>query len=155
MNRVLFDFFDKLLTFPIFRLFKPLYKKYEKFWVYCFLGFCSTIINIFFYSFFTSILSIDKLIGNILAWLVGGVLSFAIYRYLYFDKTNNSFINELIKFYTGRLVSLLVEELSVFIFIVKLCYNDILIKVLTKIVTAIFNYFFSKLIVFTTRKKAA
>lgn len=52
------------------------------------------------------------------------------------------------KFYGGRLFTLGVEELMLFVFVTKLQINAVLIKLIAQVVVVILNFVISKLFVF-------
>lgn len=141
-----FAFFDWVVSLPIIRIVKPLYEWKRAFWIYCFLGFISTVSNyiltIVFANYFNGTVS------NVLAWIISTFISFILFRYFYFDRTENSFINELFKFASARLFTLGVETLSIFVFVDKLGFDIKIVKAILVFVTAVLNYFISKLFVF-------
>jgi len=150
-NKPQFAIFDWIVSLPIIRIVKPLYEWKKAFWIYCFLGFVSTVCNYVFTVLFTETLHIYGSVANIISWLLSTLISFVLFRYFYFDRTENSFINELLKFASARLFTLGVEELSILVFVDLLGMDIKIIKLILIPVTAILNYFISKLFVF--RKK--
>lgn len=146
-----FAIFDWIVSLPVIRILKPLYEWKRAFWIYCFLGFVSTVSNFVLYWLFTDKLGIVATVANAMAWILSTFLSFLMFRYLYFDRTDNSFISELIKFTSGRIFTFAVEELVIFIFVQKLGINDMVIKVILIAVTAALNYLISKLFVFKNK----
>ncbi|MBQ9464180.1 MAG: GtrA family protein, partial [Lachnospiraceae bacterium] len=59
-----------------------------------------------------------------------------------------AFLGQMAKFYGGRVFTLIVEEAILFVFITKLGFNSVLIKVIAQVVIVILNYLISKLLVF-------
>ena len=59
---------------------------------------------------------------------------------------------EIINFFGGRLFTLVVEEVILLIFINKLHFNSILVKVAAQFVVVVLNYIISKLIVFREKE---
>ncbi len=147
-----FAIFDWIVSLPVIRILKPLYEWKRAFWIYCFLGFLSTVINYIFAIVFTSVLPFPAFVANLLAWLLQTLISFVLFRYLYFDRTDNSFINELVKFASGRVFTLGVETLTVFVCVDKLGFDIKIIKAILIPVTAILNYFNTKLFVFKNKQ---
>lgn len=147
-----FAVFDWIVSLPVIRILKPLYEWKRAFWIYCFLGFLSTAINYVMTIFLTPMLPIPATFSNLLAWIISTFISFVLFRYFYFDRTNNSFINELLKFASARIFTLGVETLTVFIFVDKLGLDIRIIKAVLIPVTAILNYFISKLFVFRNKE---
>ena len=147
-----FAIFDWIVSLPIIRIVKPLYEWKKAFWIYCFLGLLSTISNYLFAIIFTDKLNLLGTVANILAWVLSTLISFVLFRYFYFDRTNNSFINELIKFASARIFTLGVETLSVLVFVDILHIDMKIVKAVLIPVTAILNYFISKLFVFKNKE---
>ena len=147
-----FAIFDWIMNLPVIRIFKPLYEWKKAFWIYCFLGFSSTICNYIFTIVFTETFHIMGTVSNVLAWLLSTFISFVLFRYFYFDRTNNSFINELMKFASGRIFTLVVETLTVYVFCDYMGIDIKIIKAILIPVTAILNYFISKLFVFKNKE---
>ncbi len=147
-----FAIFDWIVSLPVIRILKPLYEWKKSFWIYCFLGFLSTGSNYVMAILFAEKLNMLGSVANIVAWILSTIFAFVMFRYLYFDRTNNSFINELLKFASARLFTLGFETLVVFIFVDKLGFDIKIIKAVLIPVTAILNYFISKLFVFKNKK---
>lgn len=148
-----FKIFDDIVSLPIIRIIKPIYEWKRSFWIYCFLGFISTISNYIFAIIFTDKFNIYASIANIMAWIISTFISFILFRYLYFDRTDNSFVNELIKFASARIFTLFVEEISIAVFVDILKLDMKLIKAILIPVTAILNYFISKKFVFNNKNQ--
>ena len=153
-NKPQFAIFDMIVDLPIIRIIKPIYEWKKAFWIYCFLGFVSTVSNYLFTILFTETFHIYGTIANIIAWLLSTLISFLLFRYFYFDRTNNSFINELVKFASARIFTLGVETVSILVFVDMLGFDIKIIKAILIPVTAILNYFISKLFVFKNKDNA-
>lgn len=147
-----FAIFDWIVSLPVIRILKPLYEWKRSFWIYCFLGFISVVCNYLFTIIITDSFKLYGSVANIIAWLLSTFISFILFRYLFFDRTNNSFINELLKFASARLFTLAVETLTIFIFVDNLNFDLKIIKAILIPVTALLNYLISKLFVFKDKK---
>ena len=55
------------------------------------------------------------------------------------------FLKQMASFCSGRIVTLIIEEVILFIFITCLHYNSMVIKVIAQVVVVILNYVISKL----------
>ena len=147
-----FAIFDWIVSLPVIRILKPLYEWKRAFWIYCFLGFVSTVCNYVFTIILAEKLLLSGTVANVTAWILSTLISFVLFRYLYFDRTDNSFINELIKFASARIFTLGVETVSVLVFVDLLHMDLKIVKAILIPVTAILNYFISKLFVFKNKK---
>ncbi len=152
-NKPQFAVFDWIVSLPIIRIVKPLYEWKKAFWIYCFLGFISTVSNYIFTIVFTETFKMYGTLANILAWVLSTLISFILFRYFYFDRTNNSFINELLKFASARIFTLGVETVSVLLFVDVLGFDIKIVKLILIPVTAILNYFISKIFVFKNKEE--
>ena len=61
---------------------------------------------------------------------------------------------EIGKFFGGRLATLGVEELILFVFISLMHWNSILVKLIAQVVIVILNYIISKIFVFKEKSKS-
>ena len=148
-----FAIFDWVVSLPVIRIVKPLYEWKKAFWIYCFLGMISVVCNYIFTIFLAESFHLYGTVSNVLAWILSTLISFVLFRYFYFDRTNNTFINELIKFASARIFTLGVESLSILLFVDVLKFDIKIIKLILIPVTAILNYFISKIFVFKNRKE--
>ena len=153
-NKPQFAIFDKIVSLPVIRIVKPLYEWKKAFWIYCFLGFISVVTNFAITIVLVKTFNLYGTVANILAWLASVMISFVLFRYFYFDRTNNSFLNELIKFASARIFTLGVETLSVFVFVDLLKIDIRIIKAILIPVTAILNYFISMIFVFKNKEES-
>ena len=139
--------FDWIMSLPVIRIFAPIYEWNRGFWIYCFLGFMSVVADFVTSAIIKPFISSATLITAI-AFAVSTLASFVMFRYLYFDRTNNTFINELLKFIPTRLFTFFFGEIVMFVFVDTLEFDFWMIKVILIPVTAILNYFTSKIFVF-------
>ena len=63
-------------------------------------------------------------------------------------STAADFIKEITSFIGGRVATLVIEELILFIFITNLGMNSMLVKIVAQVIVIVLNYVISKLIVF-------
>ena len=147
-----FAIFDKIVSLPLIRIIKPIYEWKKAFWIYCFLGFVSTVSNYAFTILLSRTFHLYGSVANVLSWILSTLISFVLYRNFYFDRTDNSFFNELVKFASGRGFTLLVEEVSILICVDFMGLDIRIIKLILIPVTAGLNFLISKFFVF--KKKA-
>ncbi len=148
-----FAIFDWVVSLPIIRIVKPLYEWKKAFWIYCFLGMISTVSNYIFTIVLSRNFNLYGSVANVIAWMMSTLISFLLFRYFYFDRTNNSFFNELVKFASARIFTLGVESVSILLFVDVLHFDIRIIKLILIPVTAILNYFISKIFVFKNKEE--
>lgn len=148
MNR---DIFDKIMVLPGIRVFEPFYRKNKEMLLYLFFGFLSFVMSISTYALFNKVFNINELLANIFSWIITVMFAFFTNRIWVFDSQTESmaeFVKQMSSFYWGRIVTLVIEEIILFVFITVLGMNSILIKVIAQVVVIVLNYIISKLFVF-------
>ena len=114
-------------------------------------GFLTFMVSMFIYTLFSEILKINVLVSNVLTWLIAVYFAFAINKKFVFES-NKKVTGELIQFYGGRIVTLFVEQAILYIFIIRLSFDNLIIKLIAQVVIIILNYIISKFIVFKKEK---
>ena len=150
------DIFDRIMALPGLRIFEPFYKKYKEILLYLFFGALCTVVSIGSYAALNVGLGVNELIANVISWICAVTFAFFTNRVWVFDAQTEgagAFLGQMAKFYGGRVFTLIVEEAILFVFITKMGFNSVLIKVIAQVVVVILNYLISKLLVF--RKRAS
>lgn len=145
------DIFDKIMCVSFLKWANPFYVKYKKVLLYLFFGFITFCINIVVFAGFNKVLGINELVSNVFAWIIAVSLAYITSKIWIFESTNMGImpiIKEVFTFFAGRIGTLLVEEIILFIFITQLGMNSIGIKLISQIIVVILNYIISKVIVF-------
>ena len=148
------DIFDKIMSLPLLRVFQPLYNKYRGPLLYLFFGGVTTLINIGAFWIICSFFGINELVSNVLAWIVSFVFAFVVNRGWVFEaKTEDKkeSARQFTTFLGGRLFTLACEELIIYVFITRLGWLALPVKIFAQVVVVVLNYIISKIIVF--RKK--
>ncbi len=133
-----------------------IYKKYKGIINYLFFGVCTTLVNIVTYYIFSHILKASVIGSTIIAWILAVLFAYVTNRKWVFNsnaKVIKEVINELIAFFACRLLTGFLDIILMWIFVEKLLFNDILIKILSNLIVIILNYIFSKVLIFTNNKK--
>lgn len=129
-----------------------IYMKYKEKILYLIFGVLTTFISLLTYYILTfTILNVDNSlelqIANIISWITGILFAYFTNREYVFNS-NNKNIKEFIKFILSRIFTLLLDMLIMYVFVTKLKYNNIIIKLVSQVVVIVTNYILSKLIVF-------
>ena len=130
------DIFDRLMTLPGLRLLEPFYKKHKAVLLYLFFGGLTTVISI-----------------ALQAAVLFAFLTNRVWVFRAPTKTTGEFLRQMASFYGGRVVTLLIEEAMLAVFITWLGFSDMPVKITAQIVVIVLNYFISKLFIF--KKKNA
>ena len=134
---------------------KDLFNKHREIIMYIIFGVLTTVVSIFSFWFFATYLKMNVLIANIISWICA--VSFAYFTNSRFVFTKGedfkTRFKEMIMFFSGRLATLGIEEVILFIFVTLLHYNEMIVKLCAQIVVLVSNYLISKLIVFRNNVK--
>lgn len=135
---------------------KDLLIKYKEVISYLFFGVLTTAVDFVSYYILTRLLSLDEGFSNVLAQFLAIVFAYVTNKLFVFeDKTNTikSLIIQFGKFFSLRLVTLVINTVLFIIMIDKLGINDMITKAIVSVIVIILNYVFSKLIVFKAKEK--
>ena len=133
-------------------------KLIEKYWdiiVYLFFGGLTTLVNYAVSLPLVYWLNMPGWLSNVIAWIVAVAFAYLTNKPFVFkshDWSAKVVWPELTKFVSGRLGSLGVETLIIWICCDILDWNFLLMKVITAIIVIVLNYIFSKLLVFKKKK---
>lgn len=148
------DLFDRLMSLPVLRIFKPFYTAHREVLLYLFFGGLTTLVDLVIFFVCTGV-HINELIANVFAWI--GAVLFAyftnrswVFRAETDDKKEGLW--QIVSFFSGRLFSLGCEEAFLAVFITWLGFSEFWVKLAAQIVVVILNYIISKLIVFRKKK---
>lgn len=145
------DFFDKVMGFPVLRVFKPFYKRHKEVLLYLFFGGVAVLLNLGLFFLFDQVLKINELIANVICWIICVLFQFVTNRTWVFEakeEKTNTLLGQMLSFFGGRLFTLGVEEAILAIFITWLMLNSIVVKIIAQIVIIVLNYIISKFVVF-------
>lgn len=145
------DIFDKIMTLPILNYFEPFYKRNKEILLYLFFGGLTTIVSIGSYVFCNVSLGMNALIANIISWVLAVTFAYVTNRIWVFSSTAQNvleLVKEMLSFFGGRVTTLAVEEIILFVFITLLGWNSIVVKAVAQVIVVLLNYVISKLLVF-------
>ena len=149
------DIFDRIMALPGLNIFEEFYKKYKEMLLYVFFGGLTTVISIGSYSYCDVVLGIDPLIANIISWILAVLFAYVTNKTWVFNAETHGIHElaiEMFHFFSGRIFTLVVEEVILLIFINKLHFNSVLVKIAAQFIVFVLNYVISKLIVFREKK---
>lgn len=133
---------------------KNVYAKHKEKILYLLFGAITTAISIAVFDFFTRVIILDILIANIISFIVAVFFAFLTNRkWVFTQEKRRPFFSSMLLFYSGRILTLIAEELILYIFIKRLFFDTMAVKITAQIVVIILNYIISKFIVFKSTKK--
>lgn len=149
------DIFDRIVSVPWLKWFRPLFYRYREMWLYALFGTGTFLINFFVYSLYTEIINLSILVANAFAWLFATMFAFYTNRRWVFVSHATgvrAFFLQLGSFCTGRFLTLVIEEIMLYYLIEVQQLPNMLIKLFSQIVVIVLNFFISKWIVFRRKK---
>lgn len=135
---------------------KRLYDKYEELILYVFFGGLTTLVNIVVFWLIADVMHIHYMAANAAAWALSVLFAYVTNRKWVFKSKRHGFypvLAELGMFVGGRLLSGAGDMLIMFICIDVIGLINLVAKILSNVFVVIFNYIFSKLIIFRNKKK--
>lgn len=145
------DIFDKIMHLPALNLLEPFYKQHKEGLLYLFFGGLAFLLSVCLFWVFHVLLSVNELIANVFTWVICVCFAYMTNRtWVFRAKTNGfgAFVKQMGGFFAGRLFTLVVEELIIFVFITQLAFNSMVVKILAQVVVIVLNYVISKLLIF-------
>lgn len=125
-----------------------LYKKYEEVINYLIFGVLTTVVSIVTYAIFTRLFNINYTVSNVLSWILAVTFAFITNKLYVFKAKETNLLKDLIKFFTSRVTTLIIEIIIMFIMVDLLKLNDMVCKIIAQVIVIILNYVLSKLFVF-------
>ncbi len=128
-----------------------LYQKHKELILYVFFGGLATLVSIGTFLLFDAVM--NELVANVLSWIITVGFAYLTNRTWVFRSQvrGKEVWKELFTFYSGRLLTLGLEEGMLLVFVTWLGWNAALVKVAAQVVVLVGNYVISKLFIF--RKK--
>lgn len=130
---------------------KELVKKHEELIKYLIIGVLTTVINYRIFAVLVKGVNIDIHTSNIIAWIVSVIFAYFTNKLFVFESKSfklKVIVKEVISFGAARILSLLLEELILYIFVNIFRMNELVIKLIANVIVIIINYILSKFIIF-------
>ena len=103
-------------------------EEFKELVLYTFFGNMTFVISIGSYAIFNVFFGINELIANALAWVFAVLFSYVTNKKWVFKAatpTKTAFLVQMFAFFSGRFITLVIEETIIFIFITLLDYNAV------------------------------
>lgn len=130
---------------------KKLYDKYQELIAYAFWGVATTVVNVAVFAALHLFTSWNYIINASIAWFLSVLFSYLTNKAYVFHSPSKSLKSdfvEMVSFFGGRVATLLLEFVMLWIGITLMHQNQILVKITENLVVIAINYFWSKLLVF-------
>lgn len=137
---------------------KELLKKYEEIIRYLIIGVLTTVVSLLTYYLLSYTVLDPKVtlqlqITNIISWIASVTFAYFANRKYVFKVQEQKNLKEASKFYVSRLTTLVLDMLLMQIFVIKLKFNDKIIKLIVQVIIIVLNYILSKFLVFKSKVK--
>lgn len=143
------DIFDRIMELPVLRIVNPFYKKNKEILLYLFFGGLTFLVSISSYALFNIRIGWNALTANIASWILAVAFAYVTNRTWVFESSTDrgsTLIKEITGFVGGRIATLVIEELILFIFITEFEMNSVLVKIVAQVVVIALNYVISKFV---------
>jgi len=157
------DIFDRIMGWGFLKIFEPFYKKNKEMLLYLFFGALTTAVSFITLGIPQWLLEkagvsegVAIVPSNIISWICAVTFAYVTNRIWVFESRasgKKEIISEASAFYGGRLLTLVVETLMMWVGVSLLGVNKWIMKVIASVVVLILNYIISKLFVFKGKTK--
>ena len=134
---------------------KEIYSKYKEILNYLIVGLLTTLVSLGSYFIFVNALFPDKSdlsiqISNVLSWICAVTFAYFTNRIFVFKSKsqNKEKLKEIIKFYSSRIASLIMDMVLMYILYSLMHIDDTISKLIVQVFVTIANYILAKLLVF-------
>ena len=130
---------------------KKLWIKDKEYVLYIIFGGLTTVVNYAVFLLMGRALKLEIVLANAIAWIFAVAFAYITNRIWVFEskaKGAKNVLLEIGEFVAGRLITLGIESLLLWIFVDLLSVNDLVMKIVTSIITIVVNYIFSQFIIF-------
>ncbi|MEE0935858.1 MAG: GtrA family protein [Methanobrevibacter sp.] len=116
--------------------------------LYVVFGAMTFFVNLISYFFFQSVLGVNYLISNAIAWFLSVLFAYITNRKWVFESRSPDILKEMSLFFGGRIFSGVVDTALMYLFIDVMVLDNAFSKIVVQVIVIVLNYIFSKLIVF-------
>ena len=137
------------------KLIKTLWKKHEEAMNYLFWGGVAFVLSVILFYLFANVMGLYEQIANILSWIICVIFTYLTNRFFVFKskiKGLKRIGKEFSDFVTARILTLVMENLILFVMIDLLTIHNMIAKLVGQFVVIVSNYILSKLWIFRKEK---
>lgn len=133
-----------------------LYKKYDEIINYLIVGALTILITLIAYyicvsTFLNPNNNTELQIANIISWIIAVIFAYITNRVFVFKSKSKKIFKESITFISSRIITLLLDMLTMYLMVSICNINDKISKLVSQIIVIILNYIFSKIYVFNKK----
>ncbi|RHS91022.1 GtrA family protein [Clostridium sp. AM42-4] len=128
-------------------------EKYGEIVRYLIVGVLTTIVSLGAYygcvfTFLNPKSALQLQLANVLSWIVAVTFAYVMSRIYVFQSKRKNVLQEIVSFYSSRLLTLFMDMAIMFVMVTLLGINDKIAKLVVQMVVTVANYVFSKIFVF-------
>lgn len=128
-------------------------EKYGEIVRYLIVGVLTTIVSLGAYyccvfTFLNPKSALQLQLANVLSWIVAVTFAYVMSRIYVFQSKRKNVLQEIVSFYSSRLLTLFMDMAIMFVMVTLLGINDKIAKLVVQVVVTVANYVFSKIFVF-------
>lgn len=128
-------------------------EKYGEIVRYLIVGVLTTIVSLGAYygcvfTFLNPKSALQLQLANVLSWIVAVTFAYVMSRIYVFQSKRKNVLQEIVSFYSSRLLTLFMDMAIMFVMVTLLRINDKIAKLIVQVVVTVANYVFSKIFVF-------
>lgn len=128
-------------------------EKYGEIVRYLIVGVLTTIVSLGAYygcvfTFLNPKSALQLQLANVLSWIVAVTFAYVMSRIYVFQSKRKNVLQEIVSFYSSRLLTLFMDMAIMFVMVTLLGVNDKIAKLVVQVVVTVANYVFSKIFVF-------
>ncbi len=145
------DIFDRIMAWRCLAPFRPCFQKYREQLLYLFFGGLTFLLSVFLYWLLAHPLGLTPLLANGISWVACVAFAYLTNRTWVFSRKadcGRGILKEALSFAVGRLATLGLEELILWLGIEVLRIHDLIIKIAAQVLVIVGNYLISKWFVF-------
>lgn len=125
--------------------------RYREQLLYLVFGFLAFLVSMGTFALADRVLMMPTLVANVFSWVITVAFAYITNRTWVFESKATGLkpiVREILSFAAGRLLTLAIEELMLFVGVTLLAFDSILVKLVAQVVVIILNYVISKFVVF-------
>ena len=134
-------------------MLKKMYEKYGELVRYVIVGGLTTVVSLGSYyicvvTFLNPDIAVQLQAANVISWICAVSFAYITNRKYVFLSKNNKWLPEAVRFVGARISTLVIDMLSMGLFVSVLGINDKVAKIIVQFIVFALNYLFSKIFVF-------
>ena len=131
------------------------YREHREGMRYLVFGVLTTLLNLLIFTICCRIIKIPVLISTIISWIIAVLFAYVTNKLYVFDSKviqKKELAREIISFFYARIITLVIEIVFLWATVIKLGFNEIIMKIIVNIIVIILNFVFSKIFIFKKEK---